>query len=157
MADQLSDTPEPIDWHAVAARQHRHNQSLIFTALGDVGQLDSEEQRFILQVAWDGGHLQLASLLQKARQSPPAAGAPAPRDTAVSNPHPSEEDLNPTAEQPAANASPPQDAARTFNDHVNDLGDWCPWSLSPVADDYPYSDERCPQACRASHITDEEE
>jgi len=157
MADQLSDTPEPIDWHAVAARQHRHNLSLIFTALGDVGHLDSEEQRFISQVAWDGGHLQLASLLQKARQAPPAAVAPSPRDTAVSNPRSSEETLNPAAEQPAANGSPPQDAAGTFNDHVNDLGDWCPWSLSPVADDYPYPDERCPQACRASHITDEEE
>ncbi|MDT5024255.1 MAG: hypothetical protein QOE61_681, partial [Micromonosporaceae bacterium] len=78
MAHQVSDTPEPIDWHAVAARQHRHNQSLILTALGDVGQLDSEEQRFLSQVAWNGGHLQLASLLHKARQAPPMDGAPAP-------------------------------------------------------------------------------
>ena len=156
MADQIGYTPEPIDWNAVAARQHRHNQSLIITALGDVG-LDAEDQRFISQVACTSDHLQLVSLLQKARQAPPAAGVPEPCDTAATNPHPREEDLIPAAEQPATNEPPLPDGARLFNDHVNDLGDWCPWSQSPVADPYPYSDGRCPQACRASWITGEEE
>jgi hypothetical protein len=81
IADQV-----PIDWHAVAARQQQHNLALIRTALGDVGQLDQPEHQLIAQVAWDGGHLELASLLRKARLATPiAVPAPAangPADTA---------------------------------------------------------------------------
>jgi hypothetical protein len=66
---------EPIDWHAEAARQQQHNIALIRTFLGDVGDLNQREQQFIAQIAWDGGHLELASLLRKARQAPPLAPA----------------------------------------------------------------------------------
>jgi hypothetical protein len=76
---------EPIDWHAAAARQQQHNLALIRAALGDVGDLDQPEQQFIAQIAWDGGHLELASLLRKARQAtptaPPAPTADGPADT----------------------------------------------------------------------------
>lgn len=77
---------EPIDWHAAAARQQQHNLALIRAALGDVGDLDQPERQFIAQVAWDGGHLELASLLRKARQAapiaPPEPAADGPADTA---------------------------------------------------------------------------
>jgi hypothetical protein len=79
---------EPIDWQAVAARQQQYNIALIRAALGDVGDLDWQEHQFIAQIAWDGGHLELASLLRKARQAPPVTpvgqpdgdSAPVPRE-----------------------------------------------------------------------------
>jgi hypothetical protein len=73
----IGDT-EPIDWQATAARQQQHNIALIRTALGDVGDLDQREHQFIAQIAWDGGHRELASLLRKARQAPPIAPAGQP-------------------------------------------------------------------------------
>jgi hypothetical protein len=39
-----------------------------------------------------------------------------------------------------------------FNNHSNDIGDWCPYSGEPVPEDY--NDDRCPQWCRASAIVD---
>jgi hypothetical protein len=122
--------PEPIAWHTVAARQQQHNITLIRTALGDVGELDAEEEMFIDQTAWNGGHLQLASLLHKARQATPI-------DT--------EQPENPAGDT----------ASQMINDHVNDIGDWCPWSDSPVDPaTYPHTDGRCPQACRASRLVE---
>lgn len=36
-----------------------------------------------------------------------------------------------------------------FNNHSNGLGDWCPWSDTPVTDP---SDSRCPAGCPSSAI-----
>lgn len=94
MNDSIDGT-EPIDWQAVAARQQQHNITLIRAALGDVGDLDRQEHQFIAQIAWDGGHLELASLLRKARQAPPA-GQPA-SDSAPVPPEPIGHDANPGA------------------------------------------------------------
>jgi hypothetical protein len=74
---------EPIDWHAEAARQQQHNIALIRTALGDVGDLDQRERQFIARIAWDGGHLELASLLRKARQAAPITPAGQPTGDAA--------------------------------------------------------------------------
>ena len=41
-----------------------------------------------------------------------------------------------------------------FNQHSNNLGDYCPYSGQPVPADYEDEDERCPQACTASSIVD---
>lgn len=147
---------EPVDWHHAATRQHRHNRDLIYTALGDVGPIDGDERRFISQIAWDGGHLQLASLLRKARQAPPGTVKPV---TATAGSHPDDGAIATTqiAERPVGLSSVPlPDTRRMVNDHVNDIGDWCPWSQSPVGDDYPHHDGRCPQACRASRIVERE-
>lgn len=76
---------EPIDWHAAAARQQQHNLAPIRAALGDVGQLDQPERQFIAQIAWDGGHLELASLLRKARQATPIAAPAPPADGSADN------------------------------------------------------------------------
>ncbi len=116
---------EPVDWHDAATRQHQHNRDLIYTALGDVGPIDSDERRFISQIAWDGGHLQLTSLLRKARQAPPAAGEPA----VTTSSHPDSGGIATTqiAERAAGPSSAPlPDTRRMLNDHVNDIGDWCP-------------------------------
>lgn len=139
---------EPVDWHDAATRQHQYNRDLIYTALGDVGPLDGDERRFISQIAWDGGHLQLASLLRKARQAAPAPASSQPDDAIAATE---------VAEPPAGPSSAPlPDTRRMLNDHVNDIGDWCPWSQTPVGDDYPHRDGRCPQACRASRIVERE-
>jgi hypothetical protein len=37
-----------------------------------------------------------------------------------------------------------------FNEHTNDLGDWCPYSGQPAPDD----DAACPQGCRGSHAVE---
>jgi hypothetical protein len=55
----------PIDWHAAAARQHRHNMQLLLTAVGDTDILDDEEQRFLSSVAFNGGTPELASIMHK--------------------------------------------------------------------------------------------
>ncbi len=69
-----------VDWHAAASRQHDHCKALVYAALGDVGPLDDNETKFISQVAFDGGFLELASLLRKARAAAPAsAQSPAHR------------------------------------------------------------------------------
>lgn len=86
MNDQPTRGTEPIAWHAAAARQQRHNIALIRGALGDVGDLDQPEQQFIAQIAWEGGHLELASLLRKARQAPPLAPAGQPTSDAPDTP-----------------------------------------------------------------------
>jgi hypothetical protein len=94
--DSIGDT-EPIDWHAVAARQQQYNIALISAALGDVGDLDRREQQFIAQIAWGGGHLELASLLRKARQATPITppgqpdgdSAPAPTEAVDHDANPS--------------------------------------------------------------------
>jgi hypothetical protein len=83
--DSIGDT-EPIDWHAVAARQQQYNIALICAALGDVGDLDRQEQQFIAQIAWGGGHLELASLLRKARQATPITPAGQPDGDSVPAP-----------------------------------------------------------------------
>lgn len=43
-----------------------------------------------------------------------------------------------------------------YNDHSNDIGDWCTWSGKPVdEDDLDDPDEdRCPALCRASRVED---
>jgi hypothetical protein len=63
----------------------------------------------------------------------------------------------PTAE--GVNALEPEPGADThmFDDHSNDLGDWCPWSgvcVDPAT--YRHADGRCPQGCRTSHIVEQE-
>lgn len=93
---------EPIDWHAAAARQQQHNLALIRAALGDVGDLDQPEQQFIAQIAWNGGHLELASLLRKARQAAPT------------------KPTKPTADGPADTTDP------VVNDHDATAGDGIP-------------------------------
>jgi hypothetical protein len=42
-------------------------------------------------------------------------------------------------------------AERRWNNHRNDLGDWCPWSLctTTTTDD----DDRCPAGCRGSYVS----
>ena len=67
----IGDT-EPIGWQAAAARQ-QHSIALIRAALGDVGDLDQQEHQFIAQIAWNGGYLELASLLNKAGEHSGAA------------------------------------------------------------------------------------
>lgn len=68
------------------------------------------------------------------------------------------------AARAAASADEPAPAGRdstpVWNEHNNDLGDWCPWSgqqatadrrealMGPLAGD----DERCPQGCRGSAL-----
>jgi hypothetical protein len=42
---------------------------------------------------------------------------------------------------------------RRYNDHKNDLGDWCPFSHCTVTID---ADDRCPQGCAGSYIEDAE-
>lgn len=41
---------------------------------------------------------------------------------------------------------------RAFNNHSNDIGDWCPWSTCTVTENY--SDERCPAGCTASRVVE---
>ena len=36
-----------------------------------------------------------------------------------------------------------------WNEHTNDIGDWCPFSGTPVTTE----DNRCPQGCRQSRIS----
>lgn len=43
-------------------------------------------------------------------------------------------------------------SGRSFNDHSNDIGDWCGWSMCRVTK--AYDDDRCPVGCRASRIVD---
>lgn len=73
--DNDLDDRSAIDWHASASRQHQHCKTLVYDALGDVGPLDDSETRFISQVAFDGGFLELASLLRKARAAAPTSAA----------------------------------------------------------------------------------
>jgi len=63
MSDDTAYTP--IDWHAAAARQHRHNMQLLLAAVGATDILDDEERRFLSSVAFNGGTRELASLLHK--------------------------------------------------------------------------------------------
>ena len=42
-----------------------------------------------------------------------------------------------------------------FSDHANDIGDWCPWSGTLLAEGY--EDDRCPALCRASRVTEDEQ
>jgi hypothetical protein len=81
----IGDT-EPIDWQAAAARQQQHNITLIRAALGDVADLDQQEHQFIAQIASDGGHIELASLLRKARQAPPITPAGQPNGNSTPDP-----------------------------------------------------------------------
>lgn len=41
-----------------------------------------------------------------------------------------------------------------FNNHSNDLGDWCPWSDTPVT---APDDSRCPAGCPSSTVTADHE
>lgn len=41
-----------------------------------------------------------------------------------------------------------------WNNHCNDLGDWCPWSGEPIPDDEGTG--RCPAGCRDSRPADDE-
>lgn len=46
-----------------------------------------------------------------------------------------------------------QAPAFVWNDHDNQLGDWCPWSGKSIGDDVdPDDDIACPAGCPASHI-----
>lgn len=40
-----------------------------------------------------------------------------------------------------------------FNDHNNDIGDWCPWSGADA--DGHGTDDRCPAGCKQSAVVDE--
>lgn len=43
-----------------------------------------------------------------------------------------------------------------YNAHTNDLGDWCPYSLTrATVQEAEAEDERCPQGCRGSFIEDD--
>jgi hypothetical protein len=44
---------------------------------------------------------------------------------------------------------------KVFNEHNNDSGDWCAWSMCSVTDDVP-DDAQCPAGCRASAVEDAE-
>jgi hypothetical protein len=73
-----------------------------------------------------------------------AADIPAAAPTTVNRSH------LPTCSLYPDNATP----ARRWNDHSNDLGDWCPWSRVSVSarlDD----EQPCPAACRSAHIVEE--
>jgi hypothetical protein len=59
----------PIDWHAAAARQHRHNMQLPLTTVGDTDILDDKERSVLFSVAFNGGTRGLASIMHKL-QSP---------------------------------------------------------------------------------------
>lgn len=43
-----------------------------------------------------------------------------------------------------------------YNEHTNDLGDWCPWS-GQEASNSDIEDDACPARCRASRVEEEEE
>jgi hypothetical protein len=72
----------PIDWHAAAARQHRHNMQLLLTAVGDTDVLDDEERHFLSSVAFNGGTRELASIMHKL-QNPGRQPTAALADTAT--------------------------------------------------------------------------
>lgn len=42
-----------------------------------------------------------------------------------------------------------------FNEHSNDIGDWCPFSGEELPADQG-KDKRCPQGCRASRIVEDD-
>lgn len=44
---------------------------------------------------------------------------------------------------------------RVYNDHTDDLGNWCPWSGRIVDRSYG-DDDVCPAMCRASYITEQQ-
>ena len=48
-----------------------------------------------------------------------------------------------------------------WNDHKNDIGDWCPWSdepaVIPAGDTGPDTDPCCPARCRASRPVDKDD
>lgn len=47
-----------------------------------------------------------------------------------------------------------ESSGRAFNNHTNDIGDWCPWSTCTVTENY--TDDHCPAQCRGSWIIEPE-